>query len=713
MKQVLNVRKAIEIEDVPAPLCGEKEILVANMFSLISAGTERHAIEIRSKNIIALGKEIQRTRPDLIKKTKDILKKQGILSTYHLIKEKMNEPNLLGYSSAGIAIEVGKEVKSIKVGDRVACGGGGYASHSEFIKVPENLCVKIPDRVEFKEAAFTTVGAIALQGVRRADVRVGERVAVIGLGLVGLLTTQILKAAGCRIIGFDVSKDRVRLAEELGIDEGYTIGEKDIFTAVDIFSEGVGLDSVIITASTSSNKPVEDALRMIRKKGKIVVVGAVGMNIPREPFYEKEADFMISTSYGPGRYDSRYEEKSVDYPIAYVRWTENRNMKTILELIDSGSVDVKKLITDIFSIEEAVKAYDAIKQANSIGVLLQYAHKKEEMPLKRKIENASISNVPSGIIRVGIIGGGNFAKNFHMPNIARIEGMTIHAIASNTGANAKNMAKKYGAKYATTDYFDILRDDDIDLVVITTRHNLHYKIAVEALNMGKHVFVEKPAAMNQKDMEKLIQTAERSGKIFMVGFNRRFSSLIEKAKSILDSSSGPVVINYRVNAGKLPSDHWLYDSVEGGGRIIGEGVHFFDLMNFIAGSTPSDISVISLNSGTPSIKSGDNVAVSIKYRNGSVGNLLYTSIGSSAYPKESLYIERNGISVEVDDFRILRSFRGREKKIKLKRQDKGHYREMECLKDTIKNGGQNPIPLKEITIAHETAFVVDRLIKEG
>ena len=685
MKQIINVRKTISVEEVPEPLCGDNEILVANVYSLISAGTERHSIEVRSKDMLSLSKDMKKERPDLVNKVKKIMKSQGIIATYKLVKEKLNEPNILGYSSAGIVIDVGKNVKSLKVGDRVACGGGGYSVHAEIIRVPENLCVKVPDNVPLKSAAYTTVGAIALQGVRRADVRVGESVVVIGLGLIGLLTVQILKAAGCRVIGFDLSEERVKLARDVGIDKAAKIGGEDIFSAVDVFTHGIGADAVIITASTESNEPVNNALKMIRKKGKVVVVGAVGMNLQRGPFYIKEADFLISTSYGPGRYDPLYEEKGVDYPVAYVRWTERRNMETFVNLISERKINTDMLTAKVYTIENGVEAYEMIKEGKGIGVLIEYG--KEEKNIERKVVTSEEETpIKKDVVRVGVIGAGNFAKRFHLPNLAKIAGFEIYAVATATGANALHIAKKYGAKYATTDYRKIIEDKNVDAVIISTRHNTHAKIEMEALKHGKHVFVEKPAAMNEEELNELLEVAKSSGKVLMVGFNRRYSPLTKKAVEYLKKTSGPVIINYRVNAGKLPKDHWIYDPEEGGGRIIGEGVHFFDYMNYVIGSEPKEISVMAIDSSSDSIKLEDNFIATIKYKDGSLGNLIYTSIGSPDYPKESIYMERGGMSIEINDFKEMRIYYRGKKKIKLKKQDKGHREELLVFRDYIKRG---------------------------
>ena len=709
MKQILNKRGKVEVKEVPEPICGENEVLVANVASLISAGTERHSIEARSKNIVALALDFKKTRQDLVKKAMDLMKKEGFVKGYRLIKEKLEEPQQLGYSSAGIVIEVGKNVDDIRVGDRVACGGGDYAVHAEYIRVPKNLCVKIPEGVDFEDAAFTTLGAIALQGVRRADVRIGERVGVIGLGLVGLLTVQILKAAGCTVIGFDIDPKKVEFSKKLGIDEAYCSGDVLPEKVVEFFSEGVGLDAVIITASTSSNKPVEDALNFVRERGRVVVVGSVGMNIPREPFYEKEGDFLISRSYGPGRYDIRYEEKGQDYPIAYVRWTERRNMQAVLNMMAEGRLRIKPLITHRFPVDRAEEAYSVIKEGNAIGVLLEY-YRKKEYRLKRKKIVEKVGN--AGHINVAIIGAGNFVKRFHLPNLSKIGDVRIYAIASATGANAENIARKYGAAYATTDYRKVVEDKNVNAVIITTRHNLHAKIAIEALRKGKHVFVEKPAAMNMDELEALTSAVEKSKGVFMVGFNRRFSPHISRAMKEIGKTSGPIIVSYIVNAGKLPTDHWIYDPVEGGGRIIGEGVHFIDLVNHIIGDSPVDICVKSIDSSVSSIKPGDNMVITLKYRNGSLGNIIYTSIGNSSYPKETIHIERNGIVVEIIDFKETVIYGKLPKKMKTRKQDKGHKEVMQVFLESVKKG-KNAMNASEIYEVHRIAFEIDRMLREG
>ncbi|MBO3798458.1 MAG: bi-domain-containing oxidoreductase [Thermoproteota archaeon] len=705
MKQVIYVRRNIKIEEVPVPIIGDNEVLVANVASCISIGTEIRSISLRSKNIVKIGLDIVKKNPELIEKLKSIMKSYGIIKSYHIIRERINEPYMLGYSSAGVVVEVGKNVEHVKVGDRVACGGTGYAVHAEFIRVPKNLCVKVPENVSFEEAAFTTIGAIALQGIRRADAKIGERIGVIGLGLIGLLTTQILKAAGCKVIGFDLNKDKVELARKVGADASYKADDVDTIKMAELFSDGVGLDAVIIAATSASSKPINDALKMIRKKGKVIVVGDVSIAISRESFYEKEADILISTSYGPGRYDPLYEEKGIDYPISYVRWTEQRNMETFLELLSSRKIDVKSLITHVFSVEQASKAYESANSGNAIGIILKYAEWQEQRPLERIVKLPYINEL-GGSINVGIIGAGNFTRLVLLPNLLKIPGLKISSICALTGPKLKYLAEKYKIGYITTDYRNIINDSNTDLVIVTTRHNLHAKIAMEALNLGKHVYVEKPLAINIDELKNVIQVAENSKGILFVGFNRRFSPFTYRLKETLSKTAGPMMINYIVNAGSLPAEYWIYDPEEGGGRIVGECVHFFDLMNYIIDSDPVEISIMPIDSHVKTIKSSDNMVVSIKYKNGSVGNLIYTSIGSPAYPKEVIHVQRSGLVIEVNDFKELVIHEKKKKRMSARMQDKGHYNELVRLIEGIKTG-ISPIPLKDIYIAHEIAFKVN------
>jgi threonine dehydrogenase-like Zn-dependent dehydrogenase len=487
MKQIFTKSGDIVTEEVPAPICGDNEVLVCNFNSLISVGTETMSLHSGGKGITGIA-SMAIKNPELAHKAIEMLKRDGISKTIGLIKGQTDKLSPLGYSSSGLVMEVGKTITDIAVGDKVACAGAGYANHAEIVSVPRNLLCKMPDNVDFDEAAFTTIGAIAMQGIRRAQVQFGDNVAVIGLGLLGQIACQILKAAGAHVIGIDIMKERVELAKELGDDVCFTAG-KDAVDNVFKYTNGIGADSVIVYAAAKSSEPVKQAMAMARKKGRVIVVGAVGMALDRSPFYEKELDFLISCSYGPGRYDSLYEEKGVDYPIGYVRWTENRNMQEFLKMVSEKKVNVKRLIDHVFPIEEAAKAYDALNaEKKPVGVLFKY----NERPQKELVRKTQLkpSVIGTDNINVALIGAGGFAQAYHLPNLKKIPSFNIKAIVTRTGSNAKTIAAEYGAEYCTTDYKEVLQDADVNLIIIATRHNLHAPIIMEAANAGKHIFVE-------------------------------------------------------------------------------------------------------------------------------------------------------------------------------------------------------------------------------
>lgn len=701
MKQVFGKKGKIIVEDVPAPVCEDDGIVVANSYSLISIGTEREALRKRESML-----KLALQRPDLVKKVWNYFKKQGAQKTRELVKSKMLDLIPLGYCSAGTVVEVGRNVIEFKVGDRVACGGAGYATHSEFVYVPKNLAVKILDNVSFEEAVFTTLGAIALQGVRRGDVKVGESVAVIGLGLIGLLTVQILKAAGCNVIGVDVNEKKVKLAEKMGLDKGVTANQ-NLVKEVEKFTDCMGVDAAIITASSTTNQPLFQALEICRKKGRIVVVGDFPLQIPRDPFYKKELDLLISTSYGPGRYDKSYEEKGIDYPAAYVRWTENRNMKAFLDFLAKKTINVKPLISYVFDVKDAAKAYEKVFGGNSIGILFRY--KPEIRKIERKFELVSKPR-KKGKINVALIGAGNFAKAYHLPNLKSIENYNIYAIVDNKSENAKKVAEQYGARYFATDYKNVLKDKNVDLIIITTRHNSHAQITIDAAKAKKDVLVEKPMAMNEKELEKVVKQILKSKVNFAVGFNRRFSPFSVKAKELLDEKEGPIIINYNVNAGPLPSDHWIYDSKEGGGRIVGECCHFFDLFNYFIGSEPVEITTKSISSEQKNIRDEDNVIINIKYKDGSLANLIYNSISSEKVPKERIEIMKDGSTIIIDDFKRIDLFGFRERSFS-SRQDKGHFNELVEFAKTIKGVPSQKITLEDCVNATKISFDVTKKIR--
>lgn len=698
MKQIVIDKKGLNIEEYTVPNISPNEILVRVSYSLVSTGTELASIGKRASILTAL------KNPELRSRFFSLVKKIGLFKATRIAKDKLSKVTLLGYSNAGIVIEVGKNVKDIAPGDKVACGGGGYATHANYVAVPRNLAVKIPNEVSLKEAAFTTVGSIALQAVRRAKPELKEKFIVIGLGLVGLLTVQELLANGVDVLAVDIDDDNIKKAKKMGIIAINSLKE-NVDEAASIFTERIGADCVIITAATKSSKVINKAMELTRKKGRVVIVGDVGLNLKREQFYKKELDLFISTSYGPGRYDPTYEEKGIDYPIGYVRWTENRNMQAFLELLKNKKVDVKPLIDAEFKIEQAVEAYEKLKQKKIRRVIFKY----EKEPLTRKIEISSGKSNYKGKIKVGLIGPGNFARAFHLPNLSKISDFKIYAIAALHPQNAKSVAKQHNAKYYTTDARRIIEDNNIDLVVITTRHNLHGKLVIDALKSGKHVFVEKPLTIYEAELEKIEKIIRKSeGQILMVGHNRRYSPFIKKIKE--NFSFSPKIMHYRVNAGYYPKEHWTQNPEEGGGRILGEGVHFFDVFNYLSDSRPRKIEASSISNTPENVYCDDNIIATINYENGDVANLIYTSIGSPKMDKEYMEIFGQESSAKMDDFTELTIYKRKEIKIKGK-QDKGHYNELLELAGAIKGKVDVSKNLEQALLATKIAFEVQKQIK--
>jgi len=529
----------------------------------------------------------------------------------------------------------------------------------------------MPDNVDFDEAAFTTIGAIAMQGIRRAQVQFGDNVAVIGLGLLGQIACQILKATGAHVIGIDVMKERVELAGELGADICFTAG-KEAVDNVFKYTGGVGADSVIIYAAAKSSEPVKQAMAMARKKGRVIVVGAVGMALDRSPFYEKELDFLISCSYGPGRYDSLYEEKGVDYPIGYVRWTENRNMQEFLKMVSEKKVDVTRLIDQVFPVEEAAKAYETLNsEKRPIGVLFKYKESaKKELVRKTQLKP---SKIKTDNINVALIGAGGFAQAYHLPNLKKIPFFNIKAIVTRRGSNAKAIAAEYGAEYCTTDYKEVLRDANINMIVIATRHNLHAPIIVEAANAGKDIFVEKPIAMSYEDCKKVSDAVIEHKVNLTIDFNRRFAPLAQKAKRIVENRNNPLIITYRINSAGMKKEHWINDPAEGGGAIIGEGCHFFDFCNWIVGRDPMQIYAEKISSNDESMVDANNVISTIRYEDGSVASVVYTTIGNTLFSKERIEIFVDGGVITIAEFKELTVAGLEGKSEKLKRIEKGQF----------------------------------------
>jgi len=705
MREIISSRGKVWVDKVPDPTCGPKEILVQNIASLISSGTEKDSIEVRKGPL-----KILRERPDLKKKAKQLMSKEGLIKAYKIGMETLREPIALGYSCAGIVLEVGENVSQIKVGDRVACMGYG-ANHAEFVVVTENLCAKLPENLSFKEGGFGTLGAIAMQGVRRADISVGENIAVIGLGLIGGLTVQILKASGCNVVGFDLNDYKIEFSKKF-CDGAYNVKNAEIGTIKNKYTNGYGFDKVLITAGAKTNDPIVFALDLMRKKGKIVLIGRTPIEIPRDPFYEKEADFLISTSYGPGRYDPEYEEKGKYMPLEYVRWSEKENLASFLKLIAEKKIDVESLISKEFNIDEADKAYDILnKERDVYGIIINYGSEKQTNTVL-DISSTPKNKVLDDVINVGLIGVGSFAKAYHLPNLKKLEAFNIKALCSSIGHKVKQIGEKYNVDYVTTDYHKIIDDDDIDLVIIATRHDTHAEIVIESLKKNKHTFVEKPLAIRENDIEKIIQAEKKSkGQIF-VGFNRRYAPFTEKIKQDIDNFPGPKIIDYYVKTNLLPPNHWALDPDIGGGRIIGEMVHFIDYLNYLIGDEVVDLSAQQIETNNSKLKTIDDVSVCLKYRDGSIGNIIYSSIGSEKFPKESVQIHVGSKSFLIDDFKKLHTYSNKVRKKKLWHQDKGHFNELVCVQEALKSG-KVLFDLNQIYLAHKMAFrIIDKIFSQ-
>ncbi|MEO0127042.1 MAG: bi-domain-containing oxidoreductase [candidate division WOR-3 bacterium] len=735
MKQIIQNYKTgeLKVEEVPVPVVQPGMVLVQNAFSLISAGTERSSVELARKNLLQKAK----SRPEDLKKVINLAKKQGIMQAYKTAMERLETPTPLGYSCAGIVLEVGDGVDDFMPGDKVACAGAGYASHSEVVLVPENLCVKVPDGVPLEWASFTTLGAIALQGIRQADVRIGETVAVIGLGLLGQLTVQILKASGCRVIGLDIDDNKVNLSKILGADQSFNIKISDFGFRISDFTNGFGVDAVIITAATESNEPFLLAPEIARDRAKVVLVGVAKLDFPREPYYRKELSVILSRSYGPGRYDPQYEESGIDYPIGYVRWTEKRNMEAVLQLMAAKKLNIEPLISHKFKIEDAHKAYDLILGKTNekfLGVLFEYdigkrydekvvfpvsptprytdTHVGTEAPKHRSTEAPKHRSTEAPIM-IGFIGAGNFARTSLLPNL-KADGVELVGIADIQGALAKSVAQKYGFKYYTSDYKELFNDKKINTIFIATRHNLHAQLIIESLKAGKNTFCEKPLCLNKDELNEIIKIFNNQvssivhpESIFMLGFNRRFAPLTIKAKEFLGDKIGPYNIHYRVNAGELPKNHWLLDPQIGGGRIIGEVCHFVDFISYFVQSPLKNIYAHTIGD------SKDDVVAILTYKDGSTGTISYFSTGDKDFPKERIEIFGDGKVCVIDDFRaLIFSLGGKTKKIK-QAQDKGHRNEIIAFFDAIENCKPSPIPFSEIVEATIATFAINYSLKTG
>lgn len=687
MEQLTQQLKSgkMEILEVPFPVLGKGQVMVRNHFSVISAGTEGKTVSDARKGYIAKAKSRQKEVRIVI----EMIKSEGLKKTYDVVMNKLEAPSPLGYSCAGEVIAVGEDINDLKTGDKVACGGGG-AYHADVVAINRNLCVKLPADMDLGQAAFATIAAIAIQGIRQADLRFGENCTVIGLGLIGLITIEVLIASGIKAIGVDVSEAQVKKAKEIGADLALCRNNEGIAQTITDFTTGYGTDAVIITAGTSSLDPVEFAGEICRRKGKVVIVGAVPTGFSRPNYYRKELDLRMSSSYGPGRYDPVYEEKGIDYPIGYVRFTENRNMQTYIEMLAAGKLNISSLITHTFDLHEAPEAYDLIlnRKEQLIGVLLKYDATKD---IKTEIRLKDNPVKGKNATNVGFIGAGNFAQNAVLPRIK--DKVKFIGIVTAEGNMSRYVAEKYSFDYCAETPEKLIQDDNIGTVFVLTRHDTHAEYAVKALNAGKNVIVEKPLAMNFEELESVKEAYQKSGKGLMLGFNRRFSPLTQQMMSRLEPQQKKS-INIRVNAGVVPPDHWVHDPKVGGGRIIGEVCHFIDLAYYIAGSKAKNIHALSLGSN-PALK--DTVSINIEFENGSIANISYYSNGNKNVPKERIEVFSNGAVYLIDDFKTMELFsESGIKKIKLKAQDKGHSASFEKTIEALKTASAFPISFEEI-----------------
>jgi predicted dehydrogenase len=720
MKQLLeNMRDGkTVVEEVPIPTVHAGAALVRTAASLVSAGTERMVVEFAEKSL--MGKA--RSRPDLTRQVLEKARREGLITTVQSAFNRLDQPIALGYSSAGTIVALGPDMPGLKVGQRVACAGGGYAVHAEYAVVPRNLLTVLPKSVDFESAAFATLGAIAMHGFRLAQPQVGERVAVIGLGLLGYLAAQIATAAGCSVFGVDIDPRRVALAGSLGIR---AIARANAVEGGAAFTSDHGFDVILICADTASNDPIELAATLARDRARIVATGAVGLNIPRKPYYEKELSFINSRSYGPGRYDASYEEDGHDYPAGYVRWTEGRNLEAVIELMGRGKLKVEPLITHRFTIEEAAQAYRVItgkKKVPFLGVLLTYPEAGDEphadrgpskirTPMPDLRHKAPYTGIKGTEIRLGVIGAGNFANARLLPAIKKVKDIRLTGIASAGGLHAQHTAKKFGFAYATASADEIINDPDSTTVAILTRHDTHAELVVQALRAGKNVFVEKPLATTNDQLLLISkQLGKASNGLLTVGFNRRFAPLAQRLAEFYESRAEAMHVHYRVNAGYIPANHWTQDPKTGGGRIIGEGCHFVDFITLLVGSAPVCVSAQALpDSGK---YREDNVSMTFTFPDGSIGVVDYLANGNKSLPKERIEVFCGGKVAVLDDFRKLQTVAEGKKKEERAAQDKGWKEEWVAFTKAIQEGGEPPIPYEHLVGVTKATFAVVQSIRQ-
>jgi predicted dehydrogenase len=712
VKQILqNLRTGVtEVTEVPCPAVQRGQVLVRTTRTLVSAGTERMLVEFGKAGWV----EKARKQPDKVYQVLEKVKTDGLIPTVEAVLNKLDQPLQLGYCNVGTVMDIGAGVSDFAIGDRVISNG----KHAEVVHVPMNLCARVPVGVTDDEAAFAVLGAISLQGIRLAQPTLGEGIVVIGLGLIGLMTVQFLRAHGCRVLGIDLDAKKIALARQFGADVVNLETGEDAVAAAQVFSRNRGVDAVIIAASTKSNEPVHQAALMCRKRGRIVLVGVTGLALSRADFYEKELNFQVSCSYGPGRYDPDYEEKGIDYPIGFVRWTEKRNFEAVLDMMADGRLDVKPLISHRFGIEAAETAYELIGRAGpSLGILLEYPTLEQisATEIRQTVVKLTEPVASIGKAVVAFVGSGNYATAVLIPAF-RKAGVRLKTVASSGGVSGVHAGRKFGFEQTTTDTDSVFADPQVDIVVISTRHNSHARLVCQALGAGKHVFVEKPLALTLDELaeiENIYAATLEAGQspLLMVGFNRRFAPQVQKMKALLGNAKEPKVLVMTVNAGAIPPEHWTQDRTVGGGRIVGEGCHFIDLLRFLAGSPIRSFHAVSIGNVPGMTVAEDKANITLRFEDGSIGTLLYLANGHKSFPKERLEVFTGGSILQLDNFRKLASFGWPGfKKMNLRRQDKGQNACVAAFLQSIERGGLAPIPFDEIMeVSRVTAEVAEAL----
>jgi len=712
MHQVIVKKGKVFDEEIPSPNVSKGSLLIKVVRSCISSGTEVSNVKVSGMPLIKRAME----QPENVKKVLGMVRNEGLEKAILRVKGKLDGGNLAGYSISGVVIAVGEEVRGFTVGDRVAAAGAGYANHAEYVDVPQNLVMHMHENLSFEDASTVTLGGIAMQGVRRADVTLGEFCVVYGAGVLGLLAIRMLALSGVRVVAIDIDDERLALSRQLGANMVVNAMNEDVVNAVNNFTDGRGADCVLFAAATASDEPLSKAFQMCRKKGRVVMLGVVGMNINRDDMYVKELDFIMSTSYGPGRYDTSYEEKGIDYPYAYVRWTENRNMSEYLRLISDGGIELENIIDKTFPVEDVANAYDYVASPTEkpLLVLLSYGNFDIDRldsyaKMSRTVDTNEIRKRPNGIFNIALVGAGGFATSMHLPNIKSMNSkFRLYAVMNRTGHKAKVVAEQYGATIATTDYDEILSDDNVDLVLITTRHDSHAAMVLQALEAGKHVVVEKPLATNQKELDpikKFYQQGEHKKPILFVGFNRRFSKYAREIKLHTDKRTNPLFLRYRMNAGYIPLDVWVH---EDGGRIVGECCHIIDLMTYFTGSKIVSISVESMSSEQGKYCSSDNKSISLKYSDGSIASIDYFANGNTGLSKENLEVHFDDKSIVMDDYKSLRGYGLKVSELKAKVSEKGVLEELNYLYASLAGNNESwPIECWDLIQTTEASFLIN------